>query len=100
MLVLPATAETVAGWVTAAESAPEQLSTIANVMNCPSLPFVPDEMYGSPVVMALVCHAGDPQDGQRALAPFRELATSPADMVGEIGYPELFPPEERPVPAG
>lgn len=94
MLVLPATAETVAGFVAAAESAPEELSTIANVMNCPPLPFVPEELHGSLVIFALVCYAGDPQDGQRVLAPFRQLATPLADLVGEIGYPELFPPED------
>jgi FAD/FMN-containing dehydrogenase len=94
MLLLPATAETIAGWVAAAESAPEELSTIANVMNCPPLPFVPAELYGSLVIFGLVCHAGDPRDGQRALAPFRALATPLADLVGEIGYPELYQPED------
>jgi FAD/FMN-containing dehydrogenase len=94
MLVLPATARTVAGFVAAAGSAPDELSTIANVMNCPPLPFVPAELHGSLVILALVCYAGDPQDGQRVLAPFRELAPPLADLVGEIGYPELYQPED------
>jgi Berberine and berberine like len=38
MLVLPATAETVAGFVAAAEAAPDELTTIANVLNCPPMP--------------------------------------------------------------
>ena len=41
MLILPATAETIAGFVAAADAAPEELSTIANVMPCPPMPFVP-----------------------------------------------------------
>jgi hypothetical protein len=38
MLLLPATAETVAGFIAAAEAAPEELSTIANVMPTPPMP--------------------------------------------------------------
>ena len=46
MLILPANAETVAGFIAAAEAAPDELSTIANVMPCPPLPFVPAEHHG------------------------------------------------------
>jgi len=41
MLALPATPETLAGLVAAAEAAPEELSVIANVLLAPPLPFVP-----------------------------------------------------------
>ena len=46
LLVLPATPETVAGFIAAAEAAPETLSTIANVMPCPPMPFLPAELTG------------------------------------------------------
>jgi FAD/FMN-containing dehydrogenase len=93
MLLLPATAPAVAGFVAEAQSAPEELSTIANVMNCPPLPFVPEEFHGSLVIMALMCYAGDAETGRRVLAPFRGLATPIADMVDEVPYPDLFPEE-------
>ena len=32
--------------------------------------------------------------GQRAIAPFRALATPLADMVRPMRYPEIYPPEE------
>ena len=95
MLLLPATAETVAGFVAAAEAAPEELSAIAHVMPAPPLPFIPEQAHGRLVVLALICFAGDPEAGERALAPFRALATPLADMVRPIGYPELYPPEEE-----
>ena len=41
MLLLPATTEVIAGFVAAAEAAPEELSGIANVMVAPPLPFLP-----------------------------------------------------------
>ena len=94
MLILPATAETVAGFVAAADQAPDELTTIANVMNCPPMPFVPEEHHGSMVIMGMVCWAGDPAAGAEAIAPFRALAEPLADMVRPIRYPEMFPPED------
>jgi FAD/FMN-containing dehydrogenase len=95
MLFLPATPDVIAGFVAAAEAAPEELSTIANVMTAPPMPFLPAEQHGKPVVMALMTYAGDVADGERAIAPFRALAPPVADMVRPMAYPEMYPPEEE-----
>jgi berberine-like enzyme len=92
--VLPATADTVAGFVSAASEAPESVSTIANVMNCPPMPFVPEEHHGQVVILAMLCHIGTTEAGQAAVAPFRDLATPIADMVRPIAYAEMYPPED------
>jgi FAD/FMN-containing dehydrogenase len=81
MLMLPATPEVLAGFIAEAEAAPEQLSAIANVMPAPPLPLVPAEHHGRLVVMALLCFAGDPEAGQRTIAPFRALATLTGALV-------------------
>jgi FAD/FMN-containing dehydrogenase len=94
VLLLPATADVIAGFVEAAESAPEALSTIANVMPAPPMPFVPQEHHGKLVVLALMCYAGDPAAGEQALAPFRQLATPIADMLRPMPYPEIYPPDD------
>ena len=95
MLLLPATSDTIAGFVAEAEAAPEELSTIANVMPAPPLPFLPAEHHGRLVIMATLAYAGDLQAGQRAVAPFRALAKPIADLVRPIPYPEIYPPEEE-----
>ncbi len=95
MLLLPATAEVVAGFMAAAEAAPEELSGIANVMPAPPLPFVPAEAHGRLVVMALLAYAGNADAGERALAPFRALAPPLADMLQPMPYSGMFPPEEE-----
>ena len=87
MLLLPATPDTVAGFIAAAEAAPEELSTIANVMPCPPMPFVPTEHHGELVIMALVAYAGDAEAGERAIAPFRALATPVADLLRPMTVP-------------
>src|SRR5215218_425516 len=95
MLILPATPEVIASFVAEAEAAPEELSTIANVMVAPPMPFLPAEAHGRLVIMALLCYAGEVDEGERALAPFRGLAEPIADMVKPMPYPEIYPPEEE-----
>jgi FAD/FMN-containing dehydrogenase len=80
--------------VAEAEVAPEELSTIANVMTAPPMPFLPPEVHGKVVVLAFMCYAGEADAGERAVAPFRALATPLADMVRPMSYPEIYPPEE------
>ncbi len=102
MLILPATPEVISGFLAAADEAPDELSTIANVMPAPPLPFLPPDQHGRLVVMAMLSYAGDAEDGARAVAPLRALATPIADMVRPIPYPELFPPldeDYRPIAA-
>ena len=95
MLLLPATAQTVAGFVAAAEAAPDELSTIANVMPTPPMPFVPEEWHGKLAIMGMLGYAGDAEAGQQAIAPFRALAEPIADMVRPMPYPEMYPPEDE-----
>ena len=95
MLILPATPEVIASFIAEAEAAPEELSTIANVMPAPPMPFVPEEHHGELVVFALLMHAGAVEAGERAVAPFRALATPIADLVKPMPYPEIYPPEDE-----
>jgi FAD/FMN-containing dehydrogenase len=93
MLFLPATPDVVEGFMRLADAAPEELSTIANVMTAPPIPFLPEEHHGSLIVMAFLVYAGGVEAGERAVAPFKALATPLADMVRPISYPEMYPPD-------
>jgi FAD/FMN-containing dehydrogenase len=95
MLLLPATAQVIADFMAAAEAAPEELSTIANVMVAPPMPFLPPAAHGQLVVMAMLCWAGDAEAGTRALAPFRALAEPLADMLQPMAYSGMLPPDEE-----
>jgi len=99
MLILPATPDVIAGFIAEAEAAPDELSTIVNIMPAPPMPFLPKDVRGKVVVMALMVYAGDINDGEKVLVPFRALATPLADMVRPMRYPEIYQPEEgRPPP--
>jgi len=94
ILVLPATPETIAGFVDASLSAPEALSTIGNVMPAPPMPFLPPEVHGRLVILGMLAYAGDDESARRALAPFRSLAMPLADMVAPMPYARMYPPED------
>ena len=94
LLVLPATAETISGFVELAQDAPEELTSIANVFPSPPLPFVPVEWHGKPVALATMLYAGDGPAAEAALAPFRALDTPIADLVGPMPYPDVYPPDD------
>ena len=97
MLILPATPEVITGFLEAAKAAPEELSTIANVMVAPPMPMIPEEAHGKPVLMGLVAYVGPVDQADEVFAPFRALADPYADMVRPMRYPELYEgPEPEP----
>lgn len=94
MLMLPAMPDTIAAFVAESQAAPEALSSIAMVMKAPPMPFVPEAVRGTPIIMALMCYAGDVAPGERAIAPFRAIAAPLVDTIGAKLYPEMYPPED------
>lgn len=95
LLILPATPETVAAFIAEAEAAPEELSTIANVMPAPPMPFLPADKHGQLVIFAILVHATGGEAGERAVAPFRAIAAPLADMVRPMRYPEIYLPDDE-----
>ncbi len=93
-LVLPATPEVVAGFVKLAAQAPEELTAITYVMTAPPLPFLAEELHGQVVFMCMMAYAGPPEAAEKALAPFRALATPYADFVGPTTYSGMYMPED------
>jgi FAD/FMN-containing dehydrogenase len=93
-LFLPATVDTVTGFMAALEAAPEELSGIMNVMPLPPMPMIPEEAVGKLGIMGMLAHVGDEEAGQRAMQPFRELAQPYADLVKPMPYPGMYPPAD------
>ena len=89
-IVIPATAETIAGLIAAGKAAPDDLSLISFVMFAPPLPFIPAERVGELVIMVLGVSTGGLETGQAAWAPIRALAEPIADLVGPMPYPAIY----------
>jgi FAD/FMN-containing dehydrogenase len=95
MLMQPATPEVIAGVIALTESAPQELSAIVNVMTAPPMPFVPEELHGTLVVMTLLGYAGPAAEAEAVLGPLRALATPIADFIRPMAYAEMFPPADE-----
>jgi FAD/FMN-containing dehydrogenase len=95
MLILPATPEVIEGFVAESFAAPDELSSIGNVMKAPPMPFLPPEVHGRLVVMALMAYAGATGEGAKVIDRFRTLAEPMADMIRPMPYPEIYPPEQE-----
>jgi FAD/FMN-containing dehydrogenase len=90
VLMLPASREVIRAYLDYTVTAPDELATIADLTHAPPAPFVPQERVGELVLSILVCWTGSVEDGERALAPLRALATPVADTVSPIPYPDIY----------
>ena len=90
----PPRRRSIPAFMAAAEAAPEELSTIANVMTAPPMPFLPEEVHGKLVDPGHARLRRRGRGRRAAIAPFRALATPLADMVRPMPYPEIYPPDD------
>ncbi|MFP3944988.1 MAG: FAD-binding oxidoreductase [Alphaproteobacteria bacterium] len=67
-------------------AAPDELTTIVYLRHAPPAPFLPQELHGRPVIMIGVCYAGDLEEGERVLAPFRAHGEPLIDLIEPRPY--------------
>ena len=102
-LFMPPTREVLRSLGPIAASAPEALTTISFLMAAPPAPFIPAELHGKPTLAIMFVFDGDPEAGQAAIEPFRQVATPMAELVMPMPYPgiyELLKDAEQPGPGG
>ncbi len=78
--------EVLRGWRDLTASMPDELTTLANILVAPPVPFLPERVHGQMVVAILGVHAGSIEDGADAAQPLRTLAEPIADLMGPIPY--------------
>ena len=70
-------------WV---RDAPDELTTLVNLLTAPPAPFLPEEWHGKPLVAVIAVHSGSVEEGERAMRPLRELGDPVAELIGPIPY--------------
>ncbi len=70
-------------------SAPDDLGGAVAFISAPPEPFVPAELHGQPVVGLVICWTGDHDQGERVVAPLREVAQPVVDLVQAMPYTAL-----------
>jgi FAD/FMN-containing dehydrogenase len=69
--------------------APEAYGAFPAFQVAPPLPFIPEDRHGDTFCAAIVHWAGPLEEGETAMAPFRDLAPRVGEMVGPMPYPAL-----------
>jgi FAD/FMN-containing dehydrogenase len=69
----------------AAEGPPE-LTVVAGLRKAPPAPWLPEEVHGTDIVALFVCYTGDLEEGERLVAPIKELGEPVGDTVERRSY--------------
>jgi FAD/FMN-containing dehydrogenase len=70
-------------------AAPDELTTIFDLSVAPSLPFLPEEVHGKPIVMVGACYAGSPDEGAEAVRPLKQFGRPIVDLLEPKPYTAL-----------
>jgi len=74
---------------------PDELTVWVVMRKAPPLPFLPEEVHGTEVLILAALHAGDMADGEKALAPLRAFGDPIADVISPhqfTGFQAAFDP--------
>ncbi|GGD02388.1 FAD-binding oxidoreductase [Pontibacillus salipaludis] len=71
------------------ETAPDEISVNATMIDLPPAPFIPEFLHHRRVIIVAGMYAGSPEEGETIIQPLRELAQPLADMTAVMPYVEL-----------
>ena len=71
------------------QDAPEQFGGFPAFQIAPPLPFIPENRHGDTLALAVVHWAGPPEQAEKVLKPFRDVAPIVANGTGPLPYPAL-----------
>jgi FAD/FMN-containing dehydrogenase len=74
------------GWREFMATAPDEVSSLANIWSVPDLEAFPAQLRNQPVSIISALYAGDADEGERVMQPLRELATPLLDLSGQIPF--------------
>jgi FAD/FMN-containing dehydrogenase len=83
-----------------AAGAPDELATVLNFMTVPPLAAFPAELHGRKVLAVGISYAGDPAEGDRAIAPLRRLGAPVLERIGVMQYAVRQQLQDASAPAG
>ncbi len=102
-LILPAElgVEAIRAYRDWAADVPDEVTSIVRLLRPPPLPDVPEPLRDRPLLTLGVCCIGDRAQGERLVAPLREIGEPVMDMIDQIpagGLSRIHMDPEQPVP--
>ena len=77
------------------EAAPEELCVWAVLRKAPPLPFLPEDVHGTEVVVFAFCYGGDPEEGKPLVESLRIFGTPHGEFIGVrpfVNWQQAFDP--------
>ncbi len=74
---------------TLAEQAPPELTLVTLMRPAPPAPWLPKDMHGKPIVALLACYSGDPDEGEKAVAPIKSFGSPIGDVLVRRPYAQM-----------
>jgi hypothetical protein len=65
---------------------PDELTAYAIFLTGPPAPFVPEAFHGKPLIALAACYAGDLDQGEQVIKPFREFGPPIVDLFQPMPY--------------
>lgn len=75
--------------------APDELTCWVVLRKAPPLPFLPEDVHGTDVIIFAACYTGDMSEGEKAVAPLRAMGEPIADVISPhpfTGWQAAFDP--------
>jgi FAD binding domain-containing protein len=72
-----------------AAEAPEEVSSLVRMLNLPPIPDIPEEIRGKKWFAITACFLGSKEDGEKLMAPLREIGEPVMDMFDQVPTPAL-----------
>ena len=82
------------------KTAPREFGGFPAFQIAPPLPFIPEDRVGEPFIALVSCFTGSPEEGEKILQGFRDVATPVAEHVGTMPYAALNSAFDALVPKG
>jgi len=74
---------------TMAEAAPAELTLVAIMRPAPPAPWLPKEVHGTPIVAILACWSGNPEEGEKVVAPIKAFGKPVGDVLIRRPYTQI-----------
>lgn len=74
---------------TLADQAPPELTLVIIMRPAPPAPWLPKDMHGKPIIVMLACYSGDPEQGEKAVAPIKSFGSPIGDVLIRRPYVQL-----------
>ena len=87
-------------WVEWTRTAPDEVTSMARIMQLPEIPDVPEMLRGRQIVVVSAAYLGSKEEGDRLLQPLRDLGPEidTFEMMEPLGLSYLHGDPETPVP--